>query len=83
MKPFMKSKQIARLVHNEFEKHAAFFKDAMPELEKLVIAKGYFALRTLQFFPPLRTLEICGELDLASNDIVSVEHLAMLRNLTI
>ena len=76
LKPYMKSKQISRLVHNEFEKHAAALQGAMPELEKLVIAKGYFALRTLQFFPPLRTLEIVGELDPAGNDLVSVEHLA-------
>lgn len=55
----------------------------MPELEKLVITKGNFSLKTLQFFPPVRTLEINATLDPSGDDLLSEQNLAMLRHITI
>ena len=55
----------------------------MPSLQKLVVSHGYFRLSTAQLFPPVRTLEIHGNLDPSADDKFSEEQIAALRNLTL
>ena len=55
----------------------------MPSLEKLTICKGTFALRTLQIFPSVRTLNIDATLDTNADDAIPETHLAMLRHFNI
>ena len=80
MWPYKKAVVLAHLVHEEFEKHADVLIGAMPELEKLVVKKGHFALRTAHFFPPVLSLEIGASLSPDHLDMLSPEHLNSLRH---
>ena len=52
-------------------------------LEKLVIKKGYFCLRTALFFRPVLSLEIGASLDPGGKDMLLPEHFDALRDLVI
>ena len=83
LKPIKRDELLARSVHKEFEKYANILQSSMPELDKLVITKGNFSLKTTQFFPPVLTLEINAILDPSGNDLLSEQHLARLRHMTV
>lgn len=55
-------------MHSQFEKFGDLFKESMPMLESLRIAKGYFKLQTTQFFVPLKGLIVQGVLDPKNDD---------------
>ena len=74
---------LATRVHSQFEKFGDLFKESMPMLESLRIAKGYFKLQTTQFFVPLKGLIVQGLLDPKNDDQLPAEQLASITNLVL
>jgi len=63
MKPLHKNKFLSQFVHDEFEKYATVLREAMPNLEKLVVSKGFFGFKTTRLLPPVSNLELHSLVD--------------------
>mmetsp|Transcript_5247 Transcript_5247/g.6429 ORF Transcript_5247/g.6429 Transcript_5247/m.6429 type:complete len:130 (-) Transcript_5247:474-863(-) len=83
MKPYQKTVLLATVIHKELAKMGDTLKNSMPELEKLVITRGFFSLRSTEFFPPLLTLEVNAQMHPDGRDKLPAEQLASIKNLTI